>query len=80
MDIERLTTTLQQSLSDAQKLARANGQQQVDVEHFLVALLEQSNQRTDDLLHGAGVDTGTELRRRCRDGIGTPAQGVRFEC
>ncbi len=78
MDIERLTTTLQQSLSDAQKLARANGQQQVDVEHFLVALLEQSNQRTDDLLHGAGVDPA-QLKRGAETEV-APAQGVRFEC
>ncbi len=63
MDFERLTTTLQESLAAAQKSARANGQQQVDVEHFLAALLEQSGQRTADLLQVAGVDA-PELKRR----------------
>ncbi len=63
MDFERLTTTLQQSLSAAQKLAAANGQQQVDVEHFLASLLSQGGRRTTDLLQGAGVDA-QELKRR----------------
>ena len=63
MDFERLTTSLQQSLSAAQKLARANGQQQVDVEHLLASLLEPGGQRTGDLLQGAGVDP-QELKRR----------------
>ena len=63
MDFERLTTTLQQSLSAAQKLARANGQQQVDVEHFFASMLSEGGRRTSDLLAGAGVDAA-DLKRR----------------
>ena len=53
MDFERLTTTLKKSVAAAQKLAHANGQQQVDVEHLLATLLEQGGRRTGDLLQGA---------------------------
>src|SRR5437899_1381626 len=63
MDFDRFTTSLQQSVGAAQKSARAHGQQQIDVEHFLAALLEHGGRRTEDLLQGAGVD-GQELKRR----------------
>jgi ATP-dependent Clp protease ATP-binding subunit ClpB len=63
MDFERLTTTLQQSLAAAQNLAQSNGQQQVDVEHVLAALLAEGGRRTADLLQGAGVDP-QDLQRR----------------
>jgi ATP-dependent Clp protease ATP-binding subunit ClpB len=63
MDFERLTTTLQQSLAAAQKLAQTNGQQQVDVEHLLAALLAEGGRRATDLLQRAGVDA-QQLQRR----------------
>src|SRR5260370_7258959 len=63
MDFERLTTTLQQSLAAAQKLAQSNGQPQVDVEHLLAALLAEGGRRTADLLQAAGVDP-QQLQRR----------------
>src|SRR5437660_1014560 len=63
MDFERLTTTMQQSLAAAQKLAQSNGQPQVDVEHFLAALLAEGGRRTSDLLQSAGADP-SDLKRR----------------
>jgi ATP-dependent Clp protease ATP-binding subunit ClpB len=69
MDFDRLTTTLQQSLAAAQKLAGANGQQHVDVEHLLAALLEQGGRRTADLLQGAGIDPA-ELKRQADREVG----------
>ena len=42
MDINRFTEKLQEALRSAQTKAIRNGNQQVDVEHLLAALLEQS--------------------------------------
>ena len=41
MDINRFTEKAQESLHDAQKLAARGGQQQVEAEHLLLALLDQ---------------------------------------
>ena len=41
MDINRLTEKAQEALAAAQRRAVSNGQQQVDVEHLLAALLDQ---------------------------------------
>ena len=68
MDFERLTMTLQESLAAAQKLAQANGQQQVDVEHFLASLLAQAGRRTTDLLRACGVDHD-DLKRRVDEDV-----------
>ena len=41
MDFNRLTEKVQSALQAAQSKAVRNGQQQIDIEHLLAALLEQ---------------------------------------
>ena len=41
MDLNRFTEKLQESIRSAQGMAVRYGQQQIDVEHLLLALLEQ---------------------------------------
>ena len=43
MDINRFTEKAQEAILSAQKLAARNGQQQIDSEHLLLALLEQED-------------------------------------
>jgi ATP-dependent Clp protease ATP-binding subunit ClpB len=43
MDINRFTEKAQEALHTAQNLAARFGNQQVDVEHLLLALLDQEN-------------------------------------
>src|SRR5262245_37338655 len=69
MDFDRLTTVAQNALKSARDRARAQGQQQVDVEHLLAALLEAAGRRTFDLLQSAGVD-GDELAKRALREVG----------
>jgi ATP-dependent Clp protease ATP-binding subunit ClpB len=63
MDINRFTEKAQQALSDAQRLAVRNGQQQVDVEHLLAALLEQEPGLASSILRKANVNL-EGLKRR----------------
>jgi ATP-dependent Clp protease ATP-binding subunit ClpB len=55
MDFNRFTEKLQEGLRSAQGLASRNGQQQLDVEHLLTALLEQEGGLTQSILAKAGV-------------------------
>jgi ATP-dependent Clp protease ATP-binding subunit ClpB len=55
MDINRFTEKLQEAIRTAQTKAIRNGNQQVDVEHLLSALLEQSGGLAPAVLTKAGV-------------------------
>src|SRR5688572_23250056 len=56
MDLNRLTQKSQQALSEAQDLATRAGHTEVDGEHLLAALLDQSDGLVPRLLGGMGVD------------------------
>jgi ATP-dependent Clp protease ATP-binding subunit ClpB len=73
MDLNRLTQKSQEALHDAQTKALRFGHQEVDGEHLLLALLEQSEGLTRPLLTRAGADVDrlredveAELARRPR--------------
>ncbi|HLH44352.1 MAG TPA: ATP-dependent chaperone ClpB [Bryobacteraceae bacterium] len=55
MDFNRFTERLQDGLRAAQSLAARNGQQQLDVDHLLLALLEQEGGLAQSILAKAGV-------------------------
>jgi ATP-dependent Clp protease ATP-binding subunit ClpB len=55
MDINRFTEKAQEALSAAQARATRNGQQNVDVEHVLLALLEQEGGLAPAILRKANV-------------------------
>src|SRR5436853_102640 len=55
MDFNRFTEKLQEGLRAAQSLATRRGQQQLDVEHLLLALLEQDGGLAQSILAKAGV-------------------------
>ncbi|HEY7336810.1 MAG TPA: ATP-dependent chaperone ClpB [Bryobacteraceae bacterium] len=54
MDFNRFTEKLQEGLRTAQSLAAKSGQQQLDIEHLLVALLEQQGGLAQSVLAKAG--------------------------
>jgi ATP-dependent Clp protease ATP-binding subunit ClpB len=56
MDFNRFTEKLQEGLRSAQSIAQRNGQQQMDVEHLLVALLEQQHGLAQSIFAKAGVN------------------------
>jgi ATP-dependent Clp protease ATP-binding subunit ClpB len=56
MDINKLTEKSREALSDAESRANGYGHQEVDVEHLLVALLEQSDGLVPRLLERAEID------------------------
>jgi ATP-dependent Clp protease ATP-binding subunit ClpB len=62
MDINKLTEKLQEGLSSAQSKAVRYSHQQVDVEHLLLALLEQERGLASSILNKANVDVES-LRR-----------------
>jgi ATP-dependent Clp protease ATP-binding subunit ClpB len=55
MQLERLTIKAQEAVRDAQRLAQENSNQELDVEHLLAALLEQSESLIPSLLQKLGV-------------------------
>jgi ATP-dependent Clp protease ATP-binding subunit ClpB len=55
MDFNRLTEKSQEALRQAQSLAISYGHQQVDVEHLLLAMLEQEGGLAPAILHRADV-------------------------
>jgi ATP-dependent Clp protease ATP-binding subunit ClpB len=63
MDINRFTEKAQEALAAAQRRAQRGGQQQVDVEHFLLALLEQEQGLARAILRKANVEV-EGLRQR----------------
>ncbi|MFB6777413.1 ATP-dependent chaperone ClpB [Streptomyces sp. NPDC056352] len=56
MDMNRLTLKSQEALQEAQSVAVRLGQNEVDGEHLLLALLDQQDGLTTRLLAGAGAD------------------------
>src|SRR5260370_5035642 len=62
MDLNRFTERLQEGFRAAQALATARGQQQLEVEHLLTALLEQENGLAQSIL--AKADVKLELVHR----------------
>ncbi len=63
MDINRFTEKAQEALAAAQRRAQRGGQQQVDVEHLLLALLEQESGLASSILRKANVNVAG-LRQR----------------
>src|SRR5580658_9336353 len=55
MDFNRFTEKLQEGIRAAQALAGQKGQQNIDVEHVLTALLEQDGGLAQSILAKAGV-------------------------
>src|SRR5437879_2687850 len=55
---DKLTTKLQEALSDAQSLAVGNDNQYIDPVHLLTALLNQDDGAARSLLQRAGVNLG----------------------
>ena len=53
---ERFTEQAQEALAISQELVRRYRHSQWDVEHILLALLEQKESLTNDILKGLGVD------------------------
>ncbi|HJV24763.1 MAG TPA: ATP-dependent chaperone ClpB [Aromatoleum sp.] len=58
MRLDKLTTKLQEALSDAQSLAVGNDNQYIEPVHILTALLNQDDGGARSLLQRAGVNTG----------------------
>jgi ATP-dependent Clp protease ATP-binding subunit ClpB len=67
MDLNRFTDKAQESILSAQKLAARNGQQQIESEHLLLALLEQEGGVVPAILNKAGVNADQLLDRVNRD-------------
>lgn len=63
MDINKFTEKLQEALGAAQSKAVRYGHQQVDVEHLLLALLEQDRGLATSILNKANVAVDS-IRRR----------------
>src|SRR6266545_4970877 len=63
MDFNRFTEKLQEAVRAAQGMAVRYGNQQVDVEHLLAALLEQEGGLTASILTRAGVQVEALKRR-----------------
>lgn len=55
MRMDRLTTSLQNALSEAQSLALENDHNQIDSVHLMIALLQQTNSSVRNLLRKAGI-------------------------
>ena len=74
MDPNRLTQKTQEALHDAQTKALRYGHTEVDVEHLLLALLEQPDGLVPRLLARAEVDVRRAARRGRAAARGTPAR------
>ena len=68
MDINRLTEKAQEALRAAQSEATRLGHQQIDVEHLLLALLDQEGGLTKSILDKTGVDSEL-VRRRVEEAL-----------
>jgi ATP-dependent Clp protease ATP-binding subunit ClpB len=67
MDFNRFTEKLQEAMRAAQALASNRGQQQLDVDHLLIALLEQKGGLTTSILLRAEVNPENLHRRLMQD-------------
>ena len=73
MDMNRMTVKLQEALQSASALAMRRGHQGIDVEHLLLALMEQEGGIAGSLLEQAGVSPVSPVRA----GNGWPWPGRR---
>ncbi len=69
MDLNRFTEKVQEALVSAQRKAASAGQQNIDVIHLLVSLLEQEPGLAVSVLRKAGVDVGG-LKQRAEQELG----------
>jgi ATP-dependent Clp protease ATP-binding subunit ClpB len=81
MDFNRFTEKLQEGLRSAQSLAGRYGQQQLEVEHLLLALLEQEGGLAQSILVKSGLNLETVHRRLQQEieklpRVSGPAPGV----
>ena len=67
MDFNRFTEKLQEAVRAAQAKAIRYGNQQIDVEHLLAALLEQEGGLASSILTRAGVNVEALSRRLTSD-------------
>jgi ATP-dependent Clp protease ATP-binding subunit ClpB len=63
MDVNRMTEKVQEALGTAQRMAVRQSHQQVDVEHFLAALLEQDGGLASGILEKAGANPQDALKK-----------------
>ena len=84
MDINRFTEKLQEAIRSAQSKAIRYGNQQIDVEHLLAALLEQEGGLASSILAKAGIgvepltaDSATEVVGAFRGQPDNRVQSVR---
>src|SRR6185437_14158802 len=68
MDINRFTEKTQEALQNAQRLAARSGQQYVEVEHLLAALLDQEPGLASSILRKANVNLDG-LKRRAQQEV-----------
>ncbi len=68
MDFNRFTEKLQEAVRAAQSLAVQHGNQQVDVEHLLLALLEQEGGLAPSILNKADIRVGA-IRNRIQQEV-----------
>src|SRR5208282_3206116 len=76
MDINRCTEKAQEALRSAQGLALRGGQQQVDVEHLFLALLEQEPGLATSILRKANINLEGLKRRLEQDVARLPKVSV----
>ena len=68
MDFNRFTEKMQEAVRAAQSIAVQHGNQQIDVEHLLLALLDQEGGLAPSILHKADVNVDS-LRARVQQDI-----------
>ena len=76
MDFNRFTEKLQEAVRAAQGKAVRYGNQQIDVEHLLAALLEQEGGLASSILTRAGVNVDA-LGKKLTERTGATAEGLR---
>ncbi|MBI9111615.1 ATP-dependent chaperone ClpB [Maridesulfovibrio ferrireducens] len=59
MDPNKFTKKTNDAIAEAQSLAISNGQQQIEVEHLLLALVEQEKGIVSKILQKSGIDPAT---------------------
>ena len=67
MDLNRFTEKLQEGLHAAQALAARHGQQQLDVEHLLLALIEQQGGLAQSIIVKSGANLEAVRARLAQD-------------
>src|SRR5438874_881070 len=78
MRFDKLTIKAQEAIQDAQNVATRFEHSTLDVEHLLLALLEQNGGTTNALLEKIGIDADRiriELKARARQGKLDPVIG-----